>query len=185
MNQQEAAQFLGVSSRMLRIYTQQGRIGAHRDKGKPRRTLVYEEGELQRLKGELEQSRRWSNPKPANESTEHVGFRLDTYYLRHLTQAAAERGLSPGQYARQLVIQALEERATGTAPAAEENARITQGLQKDIEQTKQDVERTAEEMVALRIDLANAVLALFTHAGKLEPEQAEEWVRVNLVKESI
>ena len=53
MRKDEAAQFLGISTRTLELYTKQGRIGGHYEKGKTRPVLVYEEAEVKRLKDEL------------------------------------------------------------------------------------------------------------------------------------
>lgn len=53
MRKEEAAKFLGISTRTLELYTQQGRIGGHYEKGKTRPVLVYEQEEVKRLKAEL------------------------------------------------------------------------------------------------------------------------------------
>lgn len=53
MRKDEAAKFLGISTRTLELYTQQGRIGGHYEKGKTRPVLVYEDEEVKRLKTDL------------------------------------------------------------------------------------------------------------------------------------
>jgi len=111
MNQKEAAAFLGISERMLRTYTAQGRIGAEREIVRGRRTLVYDPAALEALREERAGERRWRTPPPENPSTGLVSFRLDAYYLERLTGDAAARGMSRGEYARFLLLQALEGRA--------------------------------------------------------------------------
>ena len=54
MNKIEAAAFLGVSVRALERYTAQNRVAARYEKGKTRSVLVYDQGELERFKGELD-----------------------------------------------------------------------------------------------------------------------------------
>lgn len=55
MTKQEAADALGVSVRALERYTQQSRIAARYEKGRTRPTILYDEAEVERFKGELEQ----------------------------------------------------------------------------------------------------------------------------------
>lgn len=52
-SKEEAAQFLGVSSRALERYTASGRLAVGYAKGKTRSVAVYERVELERLKAEL------------------------------------------------------------------------------------------------------------------------------------
>lgn len=51
---EEAAQFLGVSSRALERYTAAGRVAVGYQRGKTRSVAVYERAELERLKSELQ-----------------------------------------------------------------------------------------------------------------------------------
>ena len=53
MNKKEAASYLGVSTRAIERYTQQGKISVKYEKGKTRPVAVYEQQELDRLKEEL------------------------------------------------------------------------------------------------------------------------------------
>lgn len=87
--------------------------GAHCGPRRPvqkRRTLLYEEAELHRFRRELEEKKRWRLPKPDNPSTETVSFRLDVHYLKRLSETADRHRMSAGEFARLLVIQALDER---------------------------------------------------------------------------
>ncbi len=54
MTKKEAALFLGMSERTLERYTSQNRIGVRYEKGKTFEVAVYEQGELERFKTELE-----------------------------------------------------------------------------------------------------------------------------------
>jgi hypothetical protein len=72
---------------------------------------VYDDKDLERLKSELESSRpsevfgRPNTPKPKDA----IGFRLDPFYIKLLTQEGEKVGMSPSEFARRLVIQGLEE----------------------------------------------------------------------------
>ena len=158
MTKKEAAAFVGVGIRALERYAKAGRLSVHQRKGKTRPIVLYDEAELLPLKDEASARLR---PRaavlsPVGESTDTVGFRLDSYYRKRLLQAAEHHGMSPGEYARRLVILALEER---------------QG------------EETLREISELRRDLALSVKALLCFAGKAEVEEAGQWVAENLQAE--
>jgi excisionase family DNA binding protein len=52
---QQAADFLGVKTRTLELYTQQGRLSVSYAKGKRGRVAQYDDSELEKLKHDLEQ----------------------------------------------------------------------------------------------------------------------------------
>jgi excisionase family DNA binding protein len=54
MNKKEAAEALGVSERAVERYTKQGRLSVHYEKGKTRPVAVYDAGEIEHLRGELQ-----------------------------------------------------------------------------------------------------------------------------------
>ena len=54
MNKQEAAEFLGISTRTLERHTKASRVAARYEKGKTSDVLVYDREELERFKAELE-----------------------------------------------------------------------------------------------------------------------------------
>lgn len=86
-----------------------------------------------------------------------IGFRLSAAAAKRLAAAAARRGLTPGTYARRLVLEGLEDDAG--RKALDELAVIR------------------EQLARLRTDLARVAVALLTDAGKAEVEDAEAWVR--------
>jgi len=110
MEKQEAAEYLGVSVRTLERLAASGRLTKGRAKGKTSPLVVFDKSELEKLKKELEEARpsevfgRPNTPKP----TDAIGFRLDPYYVKQLEEAGQKHGLSPGEYARRLVIRGLE-----------------------------------------------------------------------------
>ncbi len=53
-NKQAAADYLGVSSRAVERYTQQGKLSVQYEPGKTRPVAIYDEQELKTLKAELE-----------------------------------------------------------------------------------------------------------------------------------
>lgn len=89
-----------------------------------------------------------------------IGFRLPPAAARALAKEAAGRGLTPGTYARRLVLDAL----------ADETAQRLLG----------ELGEARRELARLRADLGRVAIVLLADAGKAEPAQAEEWVRDNL-----
>jgi glucokinase len=88
-----------------------------------------------------------------------IGFRLPPALARKLAAEAARRDLTPGTFARRVVLDALAD----------------------------DAGRVADELALLRADLARlraelrrATVALLADAGKADIEEAEAWVRDNL-----
>ncbi len=114
MDKSQAAEFLGVSPRTIDRLAAQGKLTKHRERRKTRPAVVFNEDELTSLKEQLgvSPSRR---RKVVSTIREGIGFRLDPLYVRRLTQVAEACNMSPGEYARLLVIQALEgtDRASG------------------------------------------------------------------------
>lgn len=90
-----------------------------------------------------------------------IGFRLPPAAARKLTAEAAGRDLTPGTYARRIVLDAL---AGDAGRVAEELA------------------AARKELARLRADLRLVTVALLADAGNAELEQAEAWVRANLTE---
>jgi hypothetical protein len=89
-----------------------------------------------------------------------VAFRLPVSELTLLTEEAAKYGLSPGSYARRLVLQAI----TDT-----DRLRLFDELT-ELRQT----------VLRLRDDLGTATIALLADAGKASAEEATEFVKAKL-----
>lgn len=104
-------------------------------------------------------------PAPANSAaptvTPPLTFRLDDESQEVLAKRAGHMGISIHQMARHYVLQCLYE--------PEELSDLSQGL-RDL----------CQEHVGLRADLANAVVALLSSAGKVEQDEAQTWVNDNL-----
>lgn len=118
MEKKEAAEFLGVSTRTLERLATAGKLTKGRARKKTRPVVVYDKKELAALKKELESSRpsevfgRPNAPKPQDA----IGFRLDPFYVKKLTELGKQHGMSPSEYARRLVIRSLEgQTQSGTA----------------------------------------------------------------------
>lgn len=128
MERQEAADFLGVSVSTLDRLASKGRLTRGRARRKTRPVTVYDEDELRTLKSQLDQSR-LAKPTPVAEAVrpqDAIGFRLDPHYVRRLTEEGGRLGMSPGEYARRLVIRALE--TTPEDRFAQELAALRNGL---------------------------------------------------------
>jgi hypothetical protein len=88
-----------------------------------------------------------------------VGFRLPPALARKLAAEAAKRELTPGTYARRIVLDAL---AGDAGRVADELA------------------AARRDLARLRADLGRATAVLLTHAGNVVEAGAEKWVRENL-----
>lgn len=93
---------------------------------------------------------------------QQVSFRLAGEYVDELDRRAAERGVSRGDYTRQMLI------ATLTSDPVEE--------------TRNRVAEVQDEVQKLRQELWTAVTALLVHAGKADAETAKDWVKNSLMK---
>ena len=118
MEKKEAAEYLGVSTRTLERLATAGKLTKGRARKKTRPVVVYDKKELAALKKVLESSRpsevfgRPNTLKPLDA----IGFRLDPFYVKKLTEIGKQSGMSPSEYARRLVIRSLEgQTQSGTA----------------------------------------------------------------------
>jgi polyhydroxyalkanoate synthesis regulator phasin len=94
-----------------------------------------------------------------------VGFQLDEEYLKRLEEEAAKHKMSAGQYARRLVMDALDDTERKVI--------------------KEEVSELNENVEDLRLCLADSVEAILTTLGASEKlviskEQAREWVDENI-----
>ena len=111
MEKAAAAEFLGVSTRTVERFASAGKLTKGRALRKTRPIVVFDREELEALKTELESTRpsevfrRLNTPKAQNS----IGFRLDASYVKLLASKGETLGMSPGEYARRLVIRGLEE----------------------------------------------------------------------------
>lgn len=94
--------------------------------------------------------------------SQQVSFRLAAVHAHELERQAKARGVSPGTFARQVLIACL---TTDTA-----------------EDTRNRVAEIQDEVQKLRQELWTSVAALLAHAGKAEPKAAQEWVKNTLIK---
>lgn len=111
VDRKQAAEYLGVSLRTLDRLASHGHLTKGTALRKTRPCVVFREDELRLLKAKLPRAgESWQRierqPDPPKDT---VAFRLDTYYLRVLKSEGEKLGLSPGEFARTLVIRSLEE----------------------------------------------------------------------------
>jgi len=110
MERHQAAEYLGVSVSTVDRLAAQGRLTKGRARRKTRPVTVFDESQVAELKKEIEASRQVKTTpslKPPRKG-DAIGFRLDPFYIERLMEAGKEAGQSPGEYARSLVIEALE-----------------------------------------------------------------------------
>ena len=99
---------------------------------------------------------------PQGDAT-NIQFRLSGQVLKELEKLAKAYELSPGQFARRIVVEYLEDA---------ERLRTREKLSAlEVSQKK------------LREDLAVAVEAMLVGAGKVSKDEAHEWVNENLRSE--
>lgn len=126
-----------------------------------------------------------------------VSFRLDDQYARRLQEEAAKYEQSSGEFARRLVLDALEDTerqrlrdALQTLQEEVANLRTATGPPPregsppagETPELRAEVTALREELGDLRLDLAAAVTALLVGAGRVGKEDAQVWVKQNLVK---
>lgn len=89
-----------------------------------------------------------------------VAFRLPPAEHKQLVAEAEASGLSPGTYARQLVLRGLTDHSTAELLAEMESLR--------------------RRVIRLQSDLATAVVAILADAGKATVDEAQAWVDSHL-----
>lgn len=94
--------------------------------------------------------------------SQQVSFRLAAEYSDELDERADEAGISRGEYARQLIINALTDNVA--------------------EDARNRVAEVQDELQKLREELWTSVTALLVNAGKVEFEDAQTWVKSALMK---
>ena len=94
-------------------------------------------------------------PKPKT-----VGFQLDEEYLERLEKEAAKFQMSAGQYARRLVMDALDDTERKVV--------------------KEEISELSENVDDLRLSLAASVEAILAATKNVTKERAREWVDQNI-----
>ena len=108
MTLKETAIALGVTVRTVQRYTQAGRLAVRQEPGKTRPTPVYDAAAVHAFKAELARTPYARQPVRPVLDTDTLTLRLDADTLEMLARTGASRGLSAGQYARELLLAALE-----------------------------------------------------------------------------
>lgn len=91
-----------------------------------------------------------------------ITFRLSSLQWHRLAEAAERQGASPGELARRLVLDGLEDRGDG-------------GVGRQIVELQDGLRR-------LHTALARATVVLLVDAGKCDERAANEWVTQELLK---
>lgn len=94
-------------------------------------------------------------PKPKT-----VGFLLDEEYLERLEKRAAKHKMSAGQFARRLVIDALDDTERKVI--------------------KEEISELNESVEDLRLCLADSVEAILAATKNVSKDRAREWVDENI-----
>jgi hypothetical protein len=89
-----------------------------------------------------------------------VGYRLDSEAAAELSAEAKKLGISPHELARQVLLDWLSD--------------------KERHATEKALSELRAEVAKLRADLKEGFVALLCDAGKLEREDAEDWVNGRL-----
>ncbi len=181
----EAAEYLGISVRTLERYTRAQRIPAQYEKGKRHARVVYREEDLEALKADLaaERSLRQPDVRTPN-AMRRIGFRLEPVDLKRLEELARREDVSPGDYARHLVITALHDtRDTQLAATVTTIERRLGELRQDFrQQTEAAGNATAGLAQAtgaterLQKDLRQITYLLLCQMTEEEPEQVAAWL---------
>lgn len=157
MRKEDAAEFLGVSTRTVERLAAEGRLRFKREKGKTKPIVVFDERDLERIKKERQEARppevfgRPNTVKPLAS----IGFRLDPLYVKMLAEKAKSKGVSASEMARHLVIQGLEESR---------------------------FERIRDEFLAMRDDFGDFYFALLVTKFGMTEATANEFVKETILK---
>ncbi len=157
MRKEEAAKYLGVSTRTIERLATEGRLRTRREKGKTKPIVVFDDEDLARVKKEREEARppevfgRPNTTKPLDS----IGFRLDALYVKMLEQQAKSKGISASAMARHLVIQGLEESR---------------------------FERIRDEFLSMRDSLGDFYFALLVTKFGMTETAANEFVKETILK---
>ena len=95
------------------------------------------------------------------ERMQSVGFRLPATFVRELRRRAEDRGLSPGMYARQVILDAL----SGSG---------NQEIQRGVSSLHEAIDRILENLVI-------AAVALLSQKEILTAEEADAWAKRTLL----
>ena len=105
------------------------------------------------------------------ERSEPISFRLPSTFAKQLAERAAEVGESPGEHARRLVVEAL-------------NDTHRERLTRQLDELRRAISENGQTTFKLRGDVATAVAALLKYLSpalpentKMSSQQIEEWVR--------
>lgn len=154
MNKKEAAATLGVSVRTVERLAAEGRLTKRQRRVKTRPAIDFDESEIEALKGTIGKTD--EVPVERTPLIDTIGFRLDPHYVRRLTSAGARDGLSPGEYARTLVIRSLEDETSE--------------------------QRFASELRSLREALADTFYAFLTMKCGVAAEEADTFVKETILR---
>ncbi len=103
--------------------------------------------------------------------TESLTTRLDKDMYDELVKLAKSRSTSRSEYARQLISDALDDA---------EGSRVSDHLASvasEVAELRTEMIRVEREVKILRAALAAATQILLVEAGKLDDQQATEWVK--------
>jgi len=162
MNKKEAAEYLGVSVRSLERYTKKKLVDCTYEQGKIGPRPVYEKARLAAFKAQQESRKKRQSVQVASpDALQRIGFRLEPHYIQRLAKEGALNKMSPGEYARRLLIGAMEDFRH------QEILACVSGLREDLD--------------ALRADIAQTIEAFLINVVQpADREEARKWVRSTL-----
>ena len=181
MDKIEAAAFLGVSMRKLERLASSGRLTKGRARRKTRPCVVFDDKELSALKKELaasEPDRSTARVVKTLPPQGHVGFRLDPYYVEALAKAGKGYDMSPGEYARKLVIGAIESNSDGELLTEIRGIKSSLAARQSKATNNEEVLR---ELNGLKLGLASALREFALHFG-MEDKASQEIIGRTLLK---
>ncbi|MCA9214658.1 MAG: hypothetical protein KDB27_16410 [Planctomycetales bacterium] len=113
-------------------------------------------------------------------TTKQIGFRLPAEHERALVAAAEKRGVSPGLYAREVLVAHLANFSEFDELRFRLGAieRVVTGVGRDLDELRDECSgrRQTDEIGQLRASLAALAFRLLTEFGGRDEEDATEWV---------
>ena len=186
----EAAKLLGVSVRTLERYTSVGRIPSELTPRGRRKVRLYQRSKVLVLKAELaaEKKRRYPDVR-SPDAMRRIGFRLEPVDLRMLEEGAQRERLSPSEYARSILIAALNDtqhtRLEATLIGIE---RMLRSLEERLVRNERQVTKATttasnavQAMGDLRKDLASALFLLVYQLNQeSDPDEVRAWIEAGM-----
>lgn len=156
----QAALILGVSPRTVERYVLQGMLKAAYRRGKTRPIATFDPLEVEALRRRFDTGDHPHAVSAPESAAPVFSLRLPPHYRQQLEEQGRPLGLGPGQYARRLIIHALE----SEVDTGQQTARLSE-----------EISRLSTRLEEARSDIAFLLYALLTRLGDIDDQELRAW----------